>query len=367
MDKLRILLVLPASKGETGFTVGFEKMADCVAGDVALQVLYTRASETLSRSRFLARLPKFFGNSILLTITLLRREYDFVWTPSVLSVAFYLLILKRFARFRFRLILHLAGLPSERPGFARRLIEAGLQGVSRKSDIVWYIDDFRLASFASQNKRCSLVPTPVDVETFRPDSSRRRATRTRLQLGEAFGVGIIGPFDPFYNGPGLSYVLQHLGSLPDSAKLLVVGEYGKIKPESSDKVLFAGKVPFDEYLDLMRAMDCLIVPRTVKTHGPQSKVLEAMAVGLPVVQTSMATPPRGYTNGKDLFVVVSIDEIFRVLASLVDDLGLRASVSEAARSLVANHYSNAQVRSMILTSLRATEVSPRRRSLMVGD
>jgi hypothetical protein len=241
MKSFRILLVLPSRKGETGLTIGFERMAALIASMIEVYVVHT--GELRLKSRLLRRLPKFLGNSILSFLFLLRNDYDVVWTPSVLSLASFVVLVKRVARFRFKFVLDLHGLPTERAGYIPSLLQVLLGAVVRCSDMVWYIDDQRLATFAMHyNIKSFLVPTPIDIKVFRPDYDRRKKSRSKLQLGKAFCVGIIGPFDKYYNGPGLSFVLQHLGSLPDSAKLLVVGEHAKIEPLRSDKVLFTGKV-----------------------------------------------------------------------------------------------------------------------------
>jgi glycosyltransferase involved in cell wall biosynthesis len=72
--------------------------------------------------------------------------------------------------------------------------------------------------------------------------------------------------------------------------------------------------------------------------GIQNKVLEAMSVGAPVVATSIANRGVGAIHGRDLLIADTPLDFAGVLAGLLDDPQQRASLAEAGRAYVEQHF-----------------------------
>jgi glycosyltransferase involved in cell wall biosynthesis len=73
-------------------------------------------------------------------------------------------------------------------------------------------------------------------------------------------------------------------------------------------------------------------------RGIQNKVLEAMAMGLPVVATSKAHEGLAARPGQHLFVEDDPTQFAKLVAGLLEAAGLRAEVGRAARQFVETHH-----------------------------
>lgn len=134
-----------------------------------------------------------------------------------------------------------------------------------------------------------VIPNGVDLETFHPDLVPRwcKTMRERMGLGkDRFVLLFVGHR---FRNKGARYAVETVARLPERAVLVIVGDdrpesirdpRGELSPlVRSGRVLFAG---FER--DIRRyyaAADALIFPSYYESFG--LVVLEAMAVGLPVV------------------------------------------------------------------------------------
>ncbi|MCL6106551.1 MAG: glycosyltransferase family 4 protein [Actinobacteria bacterium] len=136
----------------------------------------------------------------------------------------------------------------------------------------------------------------------------------------------------------LSSVFPLLEERCQGARIRVVGAGGtKIANlfNHAGNVTFAGYVEnlIDEYL----AADVLIAPLSVVT-GSQYKILEAMAVGLPVIASRVAGNAIGADAGRQLLTADSAAEYETACSSLFADPGLTARISQSARQFIQKNY-----------------------------
>ncbi len=128
----------------------------------------------------------------------------------------------------------------------------------------------------------------------------------------------------------------------------------KDKPEVTVDIV--GKEPSDEVLRLSKlagvnvtgavpdirpyinAASVYIVPLRVG-GGTRLKILEAMAIGIPIVSTSIGCEGIGLTHGKDILIADTADEFARQTLRLLDDSSLRRHLSANARELVQERFS----------------------------
>jgi glycosyltransferase involved in cell wall biosynthesis len=135
------------------------------------------------------------------------------------------------------------------------------------------------------------VPNGVDTGHFRPaDTTVRQALRERLGLGGRPVALYVGRLVPY---KGLETLLEAwhlvLRELP-SALLLIVGEgplASTLEAQAVPNVRFEG--PALDPLPYYQAVDCFVLPS--HGEGMPSALLEAMAVGLPCVATSVGGIP----------------------------------------------------------------------------
>ncbi|MBP5548441.1 MAG: glycosyltransferase [Bacteroidales bacterium] len=73
--------------------------------------------------------------------------------------------------------------------------------------------------------------------------------------------------------------------------------------------------------------------------GLQNKLLEAMSMGVPCVTTPLANDSLGATEGKEILVGRDAGQLAASIVRLLDDEGLRLSLSESASVFVKEHFS----------------------------
>ena len=76
----------------------------------------------------------------------------------------------------------------------------------------------------------------------------------------------------------------------------------------------------------------------VSGSGIQNKVLQAMAIGTPVVATSIATLALQVSSGHQLLISDDIGEFANNVVSLLKDLSLRKRISVYARKYVEENH-----------------------------
>jgi glycosyltransferase involved in cell wall biosynthesis len=73
--------------------------------------------------------------------------------------------------------------------------------------------------------------------------------------------------------------------------------------------------------------------------GVQNKILEAMAMGLPVVATSVASRGINAAHGREILVADDPEGFATATIRLLQDQQLRASITKNARRFIAQHFS----------------------------
>jgi len=180
---------------------------------------------------------------------------------------------------------------------------------------------------------CSVIPNGVDVEYFR--LSKNRASQSAV-------IVFLARMDYFPNVAGiLDFVenvlplvrrqipeasLRIVGSNP-SPKVLALGRRGQIS--------VTGFVP--DVRPLVEDAAVAIAPLNI-ARGTQNKVLECMAMGIPVVASPQAARGVQAVPGIDLLVGDTPHRFADHVANLIRNPALRLSISEAAHRRVATAH-----------------------------
>lgn len=106
--------------------------------------------------------------------------------------------------------------------------------------------------------------------------------------------------------------------------------------DGRDGVHIWGRVP--EVQSWLAAADLALVPLVIG-RGVQNKVLEAMAMRLPVVLTPEAATGIGGRDGEELVLASSDDDLAQACITLLSDLPRARAMGEAARGHVIAHAS----------------------------
>lgn len=181
--------------------------------------------------------------------------------------------------------------------------------------------------------RISVVPLGVDRERFIPPSPEQRRD-ARLRLGLDDDVKVVVSTSHHRSGKGVE-VLVEAAMLPGRWLALVAGD-GPMRHQlerraagSGGRVRFLGRV--DDVGSLLHAADAFCLPTVDYPEGLPMAVLEALAVGLPLVTTPVpGLLPVVAAAGDAARVVEAGDAV--ALAAGIDDVLARSGLMAKARS-----------------------------------
>jgi glycosyltransferase involved in cell wall biosynthesis len=155
----------------------------------------------------------------------------------------------------------------------------------------------------------------------------------------------VGRLVPWKQVDGLIEALREIPELG----LVVVGD-GPERPRLeriaqelgvSGRVYFAGQRSKRETLSLMAACDLFVLNSTYE--GLPHTVLEAMALGLPVIATAVGGTPEVVRDGETGLLVPLNGELTGTLKRVVNDYHLRQVLSQRARHWVCQNLSAEQM------------------------
>jgi glycosyltransferase involved in cell wall biosynthesis len=178
----------------------------------------------------------------------------------------------------------------------------------------------------------TVVPNTIDVDHYGP-------------IVESDGTTLLytGGMDWFPNRDAVEFfvaaILPELRRLNSRVKLVVAGRPGPDKFHQwlakIPDVEFRGPV-LDMRVEIARATVC-VVPLRVGS-GTRLKILEAAAMGKPVVSTTLGAEGLKFTQGEDILLEDRPIEFAHVVADLLMDPQRCRSLGEAARRSAEKHY-----------------------------
>lgn len=182
-------------------------------------------------------------------------------------------------------------------------------------------------------ENCRSIPTGVDTEYF-----EYRQPADRLQVvfcGSMDWMANIDGIEFFYDG-----VWPLIKAREPEARMKVVG---RRPPESlvrricrkSQEWEFTGFV--DDVRDHVSGAGAFVIPLRVG-GGTRIKAFEAMAMGCPVVSTSIGVEGLPVEDGVHYLNGDSVEELARSVVSLLSDEAKRLTISESARRLVDSRF-----------------------------
>lgn len=190
-------------------------------------------------------------------------------------------------------------------------------------------------------KRTEWFPNGVDAEFFKPD-------------GQSYGsnsISFIGRMDYFPNQQCMLEFCHHTlpliqKSIPETT-LYIVGadpsdEIRKL--EAHKGVVVTGSVK-DVRPYIMKTA-AMVAPLNI-ARGTQNKILEAMAMGVPVVSSTLAAGGIDATPGEHFITADTPDEYAKVLVELMQSPELRTQYAKAGRErMLSNHFWGESMRKM---------------------
>ncbi|MEZ4572027.1 MAG: glycosyltransferase family 4 protein [Thermomicrobiales bacterium] len=177
-----------------------------------------------------------------------------------------------------------------------------------------------------------VVPNAVDTESFRPP------------VAEADGLEILffGAMDYFPNADAVLYFYREIW--PGLKRTYPELRFNIVGRDPSPEVRALGDSPgvtvtglVDDVREWIGSASVVVVPLRAGS-GTRLKVLEAMAMGRPVVSTSLGVEGLDVEPGTDLVVADSAAEFRDAVSMLLGSVDERRRLGDAARALVEDRY-----------------------------
>lgn len=207
--------------------------------------------------------------------------------------------------------------------------------MSRRAGAVVTVSEFEARYFRQfvSLEKVFVSPNGVDLEYFQP------VERTPTQLRLLF----TGRMDYPPNVDAMLWFCQEVWpalrrEIPD-VELLIVGRdpAPQIRNlDGSNGVIVTGMV--DDVRPFYAQASVFIVPLR-SGGGTRLKILEALAMGMPVVTTSLGCEGLEVVNGRDLLVVDEQNEFVRKIFELLQSPTRRIELGKCGRRLVVEKYS----------------------------
>ena len=180
-------------------------------------------------------------------------------------------------------------------------------------------------------KKAVSIPTGVDTGYF---CYRECST-------QANNIGFLGALNVAHNESAVRHFVNNifpliLEKIPD-AKFIVTGGGASdgLRSLADDNILFTGRVDdVREYLSMCRVFVC---PMTVGS-GIKTKNLEAMAMGLPVVTTSVGAENINAVNDKDWIIADDAKEFADAVSYLFQNESKRKMIGKNGSTFVNENF-----------------------------
>jgi len=178
----------------------------------------------------------------------------------------------------------------------------------------------------------SVIENGVDIDIYKPLPINANMNKILL----------IGSMNYVPNQDAVFYFYNKIfplirKQLPES-KLFIVGKWPSKKIEDlveDINVVVSGYV--DDVIPFYQCCDVTVVPLRAG-GGTRLKIPESMALGRPVVSTSIGCEGLNVVDGEHLLVADSPEQFAESIISLLTDRGLYERIRTNARQLVVNHY-----------------------------
>lgn len=230
---------------------------------------------------------------------------------------------------------------------------AGSRGLRRlRHGLTWYkikgyfshlIQSFRACTVASVRER------ELFVRSFPGHSRKVEVVPNCLPLEEYQGVKpepnpnqliFTGSFKYRANYDAMLWFVGEvfpliLGRIPD-ARLIITGDHQNMPLPGVTNIVLAGHV--GDIKTLIASCSVSLAPLRVG-GGTRLKILEAMALGTPVVSTSKGAEGLGAQNGEHLVIADTPEAFSAGVVQILEDPDRRVQLSNNALRLVKEHFS----------------------------
>jgi polysaccharide biosynthesis protein PslH len=248
---------------------------------------------------------------------------------------------------------HLAG------GFLRRLrnqltwlkLKNYLSGLLHSFDLCTVVSEKEkklfIDTFPKHRTKAMVVPNCIDLAQYQ--TSQVEHAKNRLVFS--------GSFRYIANYQAVVWFLEKVYPLilknVSDTQLFITGDHAGLPLPMTKNVHLTGHV--DDIKSLIASCDVSIVP-IWSGGGTRLKVLEAMALGTPVVSTSKGAEGLLAENGRQILIADAPEEFASGVISILQDASLKQQLAANALQLVKERYDWAQVMPGFLQTIEKVTV-----------
>ena len=205
--------------------------------------------------------------------------------------------------------------------------------VMKSVDGVVYSSEAETASLVVRFAKRKINIPPVLIDPKEWESWDQSAPVTLPALRGKKLVGIIGPFVGT-NELAIDYLEQHVKEFLEDIVFVLVGSYDRNKHRATEKLVFVGYRK-DDFMGIIKSLNCVLIPRIVTTGSPMTKMVVAMAAGVPVVTNT--SEGMNIKPGRDA-IVGKLEELPRLTNELLSSPEKAKLLGANGRKFVKENY-----------------------------
>nr|WP_294682105.1 glycosyltransferase [uncultured Anaerotignum sp.] len=204
-------------------------------------------------------------------------------------------------------------------------------GYSEQYDHIIFVSDIETEDLNKKLSapKCTTVTLGVDYAYYSEDISFSPKDNT---------ISFIGNFGYTPNVDSLQLITTHvLPKLDGQTKLIAVGKVPNdvINKYQTDRIEFTGAV--DDLRPYIKQSNVFLAPIAYGS-GIKTKILEAMAMGVPVVTNSIGAEGISAKNGTDFFVTDDFSEMAKIVSTLIQDKEKSKQIGHSGANYVKEHH-----------------------------
>jgi glycosyltransferase involved in cell wall biosynthesis len=191
--------------------------------------------------------------------------------------------------------------------------------------------DRGLVEKLNNNIKATIIPTGVDTDFYKPND----------YIGKEKNLIFVGHYKHFPNADAIVYFVKKIypkivQKIPD-IKLYIVGSgvTKSVEDLKNNNIVVTGEV--EDIRQYLKRPNIFVAPVRLG-GGIKGKVLEAMAMGVPVVATQEAVSGIDYSVGKFSLISDDIDIFADNVVKLYNNESLYKTLSDNSRKIVEDNY-----------------------------
>lgn len=200
--------------------------------------------------------------------------------------------------------------------------------------------DLEFFNAHGNSKPCMVMPAGILFKEFNENFKFRKA------------IFSIGALDWLPNQDALKWFVENVmpllkNKIPD-IQFNVAGRQSPLwfrEYLSANKIVFCGEV--EDAASFMISNGIMVVP-LLSGSGIRVKILEAMALGIPIVSTTIGVEGIDCQNGRDILIADTAEDFADRISELLNNPELTYSISQKAKEIALNKYNTITITGELL-------------------